>query len=462
MKKLVLLFIINCCFQISASAQCGQTGIDSGVCYNSTDGLQAIAVDIGIPTDIIVVDFTAGSIETCCDEIVVYSGALGSGTGGTQIYNASQGSGTFAGLSFTAAAPGEYLSIYVNADGSVDCTTEGSISPVYNTSCIGCGLTGVDSGVCYNSTDGLQAIAVDIGSPTDIIVVDFTAGSIETCCDEIVVYSGPLGSGTGGTQIHNASQGSGTFAGLSFTAAAPGEYLSIYVNADGSVDCTTEGNISPVYNTSCIIPSIGCGLTGVDSGVCYNSTDGLQPIAINIGISTDIITVNFTAGSIETCCDEIVVYSGPLGSGTGGTQIHNASQASGTFAGLSFTAAAPGEYLSIYVNADGSVDCTTEGSVSPVYNTSCPTLGIDTVRFDTSSLTIYPNPTSNFVTLKNPENIKLKNISIHDLTGRLVKTLDATNVTDKLQIDLSDLSSNIYFLSAETEKNKITFKVIKE
>ncbi|MBC8754839.1 T9SS type A sorting domain-containing protein [Kordia sp. YSTF-M3] len=463
------VYNISC---ITPSIGCGLTGVDSGVCYNSTDGMQAIVVNVGTGSlfDLITVDFTAGSIAPDFDEIVVYSGALGSGTGGTEIYNATQASsGTFAGLSFTAAAPDEYLSIYVNANGSGDCSTRGNISPVYNTSCItlpiGCNQTGADSGVCYNSTDGLQAIAVNIGTgnPFDLITVDFTAGSITPYYDEIVVYSGTFGSGTAGTEIYNAIHTSSTFAGLSFTAAAPGEYLSIYVNANGIIDCTTEGSVSPVFNTSCTtIPVIECSQTGIDSGVCYTN-NGLQAIAvIGTGNPFDLITVDFIAGSIEPIFDFIVVYSGPLGSGTGGTEIYNASQISGTFAGLSFTAAASGEYLSIYVNANGFADCSSSGNISPVYNTSCPTLGIDAVRFDTSSLTIYPNPTSNFVTLKNPENIKLKNISIHDLTGRLIKTLDTTNVTNNVQIDLSDLSSNIYFLSAETEKSKTTFKVIKE
>jgi subtilisin family serine protease len=71
---------------------------------------------------------------------------------------------------------------------------------------------------------------------------------------------------------------------------------------------------------------------------------------------------------------------------------------------------------------------------------------------------IYPNPvneTLNFKSSVNPSNF---NISIHDITGRLVK--DYYEVNDF--IDVSQLKNGVYILSINYDKNKIIKKFIKE
>jgi subtilisin family serine protease len=70
---------------------------------------------------------------------------------------------------------------------------------------------------------------------------------------------------------------------------------------------------------------------------------------------------------------------------------------------------------------------------------------------------IYPNPvneTLNFKSSVNPSNF---NISIHDITGRLVK--DYYDVNDF--IDVSQLKNGVYILSINYDKNKITLIKIK-
>ncbi len=177
MKNKILL-ILFCLFTINIGvyAQCGQTGVDSGICY--TDGsLQAIVIDVcpDNPTDVITIDFTAGSKEDGFDEVVVYSGALGSGTGGTEIYNSSANGTTFAGLSFTSANAGECLSVYINADGSSNCSTNGGVSPVYNTSCASpppvadCTMTESVSPICTDQpitfAAGINQTAASVTNP---------------------------------------------------------------------------------------------------------------------------------------------------------------------------------------------------------------------------------------------------------------------------------------------------------
>ena len=74
------------------------------------------------------------------------------------------------------------------------------------------------------------------------------------------------------------------------------------------------------------------------------------------------------------------------------------------------------------------------------------------------SLQIYPNPTSNIVTIKSDSTINA--IQVYDAQGRLLIT-KMTN--DNLQtIDLSPYATGIYYLSVSTTSGKQTQKVIKQ
>jgi hypothetical protein len=190
MKKILTLTIM-CVFAFAhnnLNAQCATT-INSGVCYNSADGLQQIAVDIcpDTPTEIVSITFTAGSIETCCDEVVVYSGAAGTGTGGTELHNVSQASGDLTGLAIAGTVAGECLHVYINADGSVDCTTEGSVAPVIDVTCAGAPPAAPSGGETCGDIAPLCS-----GSP---LVFDGTGGAIDVGTAEPGIDLGCLGSG---------------------------------------------------------------------------------------------------------------------------------------------------------------------------------------------------------------------------------------------------------------------------
>jgi hypothetical protein len=73
-------------------------------------------------------------------------------------------------------------------------------------------------------------------------------------------------------------------------------------------------------------------------------------------------------------------------------------------------------------------------------------------------LQIYPNPTSNSVTVKSDSTIKT--IQLYDAQGRLLQT---QMINDNLQtIDLSAYATGIYYLSVSTSSGKQTQKIIKQ
>ena len=68
---------------------------------------------------------------------------------------------------------------------------------------------------------------------------------------------------------------------------------------------------------------------------------------------------------------------------------------------------------------------------------------------------MYPNPVSNLLTIQLPVNTEKTEVSILDLTGRLVKT--KTTTTNDTSIDVQKISNGIYVVKVAT-RDKIGVK----
>ena len=77
-----------------------------------------------------------------------------------------------------------------------------------------------------------------------------------------------------------------------------------------------------------------------------------------------------------------------------------------------------------------------------------------------SSLLLYPNPASEIVRLGNPQNLDLEFISIFDMTGRLIKTMDLEGMVIEQLINVSELSEANYFVIIQGEQTKIVKQLI--
>ena len=82
------------------------------------------------------------------------------------------------------------------------------------------------------------------------------------------------------------------------------------------------------------------------------------------------------------------------------------------------------------------------------------TLGVEDVNLD-KLVKIFPNPTSNFLTIQSPT-VAITKISVFDLQGK--KVLIKTNNLDN--INVSKLNRGIYFLKLETNQSVLTKKII--
>ena len=68
----------------------------------------------------------------------------------------------------------------------------------------------------------------------------------------------------------------------------------------------------------------------------------------------------------------------------------------------------------------------------------------------TPEISIYPNPTSDFITIENNNSEQFLSIELLDYAGKRIKSIDQKTTS----VDLSDLTPGVYLLQITTEKGK--------
>jgi len=90
-----------------------------------------------------------------------------------------------------------------------------------------------------------------------------------------------------------------------------------------------------------------------------------------------------------------------------------------------------------------------------VFNTE--QLGMGEVALN--GIMMYPNPTSKSLNIFSP-NAMITTVQVYDLQGRLVNSIE--NQDNSVQMDMSTLSSSVYFVQIHTELGTITKRMVKE
>jgi hypothetical protein len=81
------------------------------------------------------------------------------------------------------------------------------------------------------------------------------------------------------------------------------------------------------------------------------------------------------------------------------------------------------------------------------YNTTWPSLNVVN-HHSTPKFKIYPNPTSNFITIENNNTEQILSIELLDYPGKRIKSFNPNSTS----INLNDLAPGIYLLQITTEK----------
>lgn len=85
---------------------------------------------------------------------------------------------------------------------------------------------------------------------------------------------------------------------------------------------------------------------------------------------------------------------------------------------------------------------------------------LSTDDFFANNFSLYPNPSTGIVNLTGKNNMAINTIQITDLNGRVVKNVNAKGVSET-QINISDLTTGMYFLNVQTDSGSGTTKIIK-
>ena len=85
---------------------------------------------------------------------------------------------------------------------------------------------------------------------------------------------------------------------------------------------------------------------------------------------------------------------------------------------------------------------------------------LNTDSFITKNISIYPNPTRNYVTIETKSNANTT-FEIYNLNGQLIKQSEFLSDITK-HVDLSNFSSGIYFIHIDCNNEKYVYKIIKE
>jgi hypothetical protein len=77
------------------------------------------------------------------------------------------------------------------------------------------------------------------------------------------------------------------------------------------------------------------------------------------------------------------------------------------------------------------------------------------------NITVSPNPSNGFITLKKPSGLDLQQAAIYNVLGKQVRIINLEVMTDSKAIDLSTLASGLYLMNIQsTNGNTITKKII--
>lgn len=96
-----------------------------------------------------------------------------------------------------------------------------------------------------------------------------------------------------------------------------------------------------------------------------------------------------------------------------------------------------------------------------VFNCSQTVLSVADNEFIANNVSVYPVPSNGVLNLRKLTNVQLIKGEIYDINGRVLKTVDLSDVTIEKEIDITNLTSGVYFMSITTDTVSGIVRIIK-
>ena len=137
-----------------------------------------------------------------------------------------------------------------------------------------------------------------------------------------------------------------------------------------------------------------------------------------------------------------------------------------------FTFTVPTTAVSSAVRMRVRISYSTDGAIVPCgqstygevedYTVNITTSGASLLENDLSAITIYPNPSSDILNIDlSAASEEVKSISIVDITGKLIQTIDVLENT-YISLNVSSLASGLYHIKISSATNSIVRQIIKD
>ncbi|MCF6294368.1 MAG: gliding motility-associated C-terminal domain-containing protein [Flavobacteriaceae bacterium] len=318
--------------QTDFTVDCTQPPLQMNYCYGNNDTISWLfTTNDGSPVRLI---FNSGTIESCCDDILIYDGTNNTGT---LLYQGNNG-GDLAGLTFDST--GDSLFMEVDSDSSVSCASGSRTEWDFTVSCATCVNPVAAYSVVEDCVNGPQFLVdvdlTDLGSANSITISDNQGSAPQTTSATGIFTFGPFANNTD---------------------------IVITVANDDDANCAlTSGSLT---QEQCVLNIIDCNAGPVDFLYCYGNNDTTSWLfTTNDGSPIRLV---FNSGTIESCCDDILVYDGPNNTGTLLYQGNNG----GDLAGLTFDST--GDSLFLEVDSDGSISCASGSRTEWDFTVFCAT-----------------------------------------------------------------------------------------
>jgi hypothetical protein len=350
-----------------------------------------------------------------------------------QWYENLDGQGNFGSAQLISSnVPGIQDAIAADLDGDSDLdvitNTQDDLTLSWFENLDGQGNFGTQQIVTSTVTNGRSVFAEDIDGDDDMDLVCASYG------DSSIVWFENL-------------DGQGTFSAEKIIAppdvtAGVNELICIDLDGDNDLDVlsayTQDDRISWYENLD------GLGTFGSERIITEIAGLPTSIYAVDLDNDDDIDVISAGADSVEGV---VAWYQNLDGLGTFGPQEIVEDNSNGTRS-----------VFSEDIDDDGDNDILTslwwENTIN--WHENYTILG--NVDFEESLISIYPNPTSNLLTIQNQNGLDIESVSLYDALGR--KVMENTEATEL--IDVSNLTAGIYFIHITTDRGIVTKKIIKK
>ncbi|CAG5076633.1 YCF48-related protein [Parvicella tangerina] len=304
------------------------------------------------------------------------------------------------------------------------------------------------------SSSSTEAITVCDGYNWNGITYDTTGTYYDTLpnhsgCDSIMTLNLTVNKTFGNLSVNECY--SYTSPSGSATYNTSGTYLDTITNSHGcdsiiTIDLSINASYSNFSETVCD------EYTSPSGQYNWTSTGNYMDTIPNAMGCDSVITVSLTVNNVDTSVIQSGVVLNAV-SNTGNYQWADCLTGLSPIAGQnnqSFSPIADGEYALI-ISDNGCTD------TSACYVVE----GVGLGPLETTDLSIYPNPTYDYLHLVIPQQIEVSELIVLDATGRVVGTPDIETSNNSVQVSLPK-ESGVYFIKVvTTSPESVLLKCVK-